>query len=280
MKELTGKWIQSSGTKKDKMDFFDKENGLFVYVIDRGHYCEVVFNQEEKKNPFDLNLAKIFPLLIEFLKSTSFKIVVFRGSGKTFSSGGDFQFLQDRVQDSSENNQSVMMDFYQSFLKVRELPQISIALIEGAAIGAGLCFALACDLRLVETKAKLALNFVHLGLNPGMGAWPLSKALFGESKAKYLLMSGTRFNGQDLYDWGGANEVFLQEDSEVLERFIEQFSKSSFQAVSMLKEEIRSDQLFPNYLQKEAQGQSVCFSGEDYQKRLSGALKRISKHSK
>ncbi|PCJ20040.1 MAG: hypothetical protein COB02_05420 [Candidatus Cloacimonadota bacterium] len=259
------------------MDLFNKDNGLFVYGVDKGDTCEIIFNQEQKKNPFDINLSKVFPQVIDYLKATDFKVIVFRGEGKTFSSGGDFQFLQDRVSDTSENNQLVMLEFYNSFLKVKELPQITIAFIEGAAIGAGLCFALACDFRLVEKKAKLALNFVHLGLNPGMGAWPLAKNLFGESRAKYLLMSGVRFNGQDLYSWGGANEVFENEGEDLLTDFISKFSASSFMAVSMLKQEINSNFIFDIYLKQESKGQSVCFASEDYKSRLEAALKRISK---
>ena len=54
------------------------------------------------------------------------------------------------------------------FLKVREIPVPTIAAINGAAIGAGLCFAMACDIRVVSEKAKLGFTFVKLGLHPGM----------------------------------------------------------------------------------------------------------------
>ncbi|MCO4782363.1 MAG: enoyl-CoA hydratase/isomerase family protein [Candidatus Cloacimonetes bacterium] len=264
------------------MDFYNKDNGLYVYGVDKGDYCEVVFNQEPKKNPFDTNLAKVFPLVIDFLKSSTYKAIVFRGSGETFSSGGDFKFLEDRILDTSQNNIHVMKDFYNSFLKVRELPQLTIALIEGAAIGAGLCFAMACDFRLVQKHAKLALNFVHLGINPGMGAWPLSKALLGESKAKYLLMSGVRFSGEDFYNWGGANHLIDQDtdtDTE-LKSFVDSFKHSSSFANAMLKNEIIQDESFNKYLDAEALGQSKCFSGEDYKKRLNNALAKISNRKK
>jgi enoyl-CoA hydratase/carnithine racemase len=257
------------------MDFYNKENGLYVYGINKGHYCEVVFNQEKKKNPFDVKLAKNFPQIIDFLKDSDYKVIVFRGSGHTFSSGGDFKFLEDRISDTSENNIEVMTEFYSAFLKVKELPQLTIALIEGAAIGAGLCFAMACDFRIVQKEAKLALNFVHLGINPGMGAWPLAKSLLGESK--YLLMSGVRFNGQDFFDWGGANHLIQENTESELSEFISNFKYSSSMANAMLKNEILQDLAFSKYLEAEAKGQSKCFLGEDYKRRLEGALAKISK---
>ena len=50
---------------------------------------------------------------------------------------------------------------------MREIPVPTIAAINGAAIGAGLCFAMACDIRVVSEKAKLGFTFVKLGLHPG-----------------------------------------------------------------------------------------------------------------
>ena len=69
-----------------------------------------------------------------------------------------------------------MRSFYKLFLAVRDLPCPSIAAINGAAVGAGFCVALACDVRVASNKAKLGLNFTRIGLQPGMGAtWTLPR---------------------------------------------------------------------------------------------------------
>ena len=80
--------------------------------------------------------------------------------------------------------------FYQLYLSVRDLPCPTIAAVNGAAIGAGLCVALGCDIRVAARDAKLGLNFTRLGIHPGMGAtWTLPR-LVGPARAAELLFTG------------------------------------------------------------------------------------------
>jgi enoyl-CoA hydratase len=61
----------------------------------------------------------------------------------------------------------VLGSFYSTFLALRSLPVVTIAAINGPAVGGGLGFALACDMRLASSSAKLSANFVKLGITPG-----------------------------------------------------------------------------------------------------------------
>jgi enoyl-CoA hydratase len=63
----------------------------------------------------------------------------------------------------------VLGSFYSTFLALRSLPVVTIAAINGPAVGGGLGFALACDMRLASSNAKLSANFVKLGITPGGG---------------------------------------------------------------------------------------------------------------
>jgi enoyl-CoA hydratase/carnithine racemase len=94
--------------------------------------------------------------------------VVVTGSGKAFSAGGDLAFLRRRSEDSGARNSNIMFKFYERFLCVRKLPVPVIAAINGAAIGAGACFATACDMRVAAAGAKIGFTFPTLGLHPGM----------------------------------------------------------------------------------------------------------------
>ena len=62
-----------------------------------------------------------------------------------------------------------MMAFYRAWLSIRKLEVPTIAAVNGPAIGAGLCLALACDIRYAAAGAKLGAPFVKLGMNPGHG---------------------------------------------------------------------------------------------------------------
>ena len=63
-----------------------------------------------------------------------------------------------------------MLPFYRAWLSIRDLEVPTIAAVNGPAIGAGLCLALACDLRYAAAGARLGAPFVKLGMHPGMAA--------------------------------------------------------------------------------------------------------------
>jgi enoyl-CoA hydratase len=90
-----------------------------------------------------------------------------------------------------------MRAFYGLFLTLRDLPCPTLAAINGPAIGAGFCIALACDVRIAADDAKLGLNFTALGLHPGMGAtWTLPR-LVGPAHAAELLYSSRTLTGAE-----------------------------------------------------------------------------------
>jgi enoyl-CoA hydratase len=100
-----------------------------------------------------------------------------------------------------------MERFYKLYLSVREVPFPTIAAINGTAIGAGLCVALGCDMRIAAKDAKLGLNFVRLGIHPGMGAtWTLPR-LVGPALAAELLFTGQLLEGEEAARIGLVNRA-------------------------------------------------------------------------
>ena len=105
-----------------------------------------------------------------------------------------------------------MRSFYQLFLSVRDLPCPTLAAVNGAAIGAGLCVALACDVRIAARDAKLGLNFTQLGLHPGMGAtWTLPR-LVGPAHAAEILFSSRVFSGSEAAEIGLVSRAIAPAD--------------------------------------------------------------------
>jgi enoyl-CoA hydratase len=83
-----------------------------------------------------------------------------------------------------------MLPFYRAWLSIRALEVPTIAAVNGPAIGAGLCLALACDLRYAAAGAKLGVPFVKLGMHPGMGGTHLLPEVVGDAHARDLLLTG------------------------------------------------------------------------------------------
>jgi enoyl-CoA hydratase/carnithine racemase len=89
----------------------------------------------------------------------SVRAVVVTGEGSAFCAGGDLSWIAESPDLSVDAIRDRMLPFYRTWLSIRELEAPSIAAVNGHAIGAGLCLALACDLRYVARGAKLSAPF-------------------------------------------------------------------------------------------------------------------------
>jgi enoyl-CoA hydratase/carnithine racemase len=120
----------------------------------------------------------------------SVRAVVVTGEGSAFCSGGDTGWIADEPDAAVDDLRTRMLAFYRAWLSVRRLEVPTIAAVNGPAIGAGLCLALACDLRYAAASARLGAPFVNLGMHPGMAATYLLPDVVGAAHARDLLLTG------------------------------------------------------------------------------------------
>jgi enoyl-CoA hydratase len=141
----------------------------------------------------------------------SVRAVVVTGEGSAFCSGGNTSWIASEPDASVDHLRTRMLAFYRAWLSIRRLEVPTIAAINGAAIGAGLCMALACDLRFAATGAKMGLPFVKLGMHPGMAGTYLLPHVVGEAAAKDLLLTGRIVEGQEAQALGLVSRVMERE---------------------------------------------------------------------
>jgi enoyl-CoA hydratase/carnithine racemase len=118
------------------------------------------------------------------------RCVVVTGAGSAFCSGGDTSWLASEPDASVDRLRTRMIAFYRAWLSVRELEVPTIVALNGPAIGAGLCMALACDIRYAAAGARVGVPFTKLGLHPGMAATHLLPDVVGPAHARDLLLTG------------------------------------------------------------------------------------------
>jgi enoyl-CoA hydratase len=174
------------------------------------------FNDPERRNAMTEAMGEALAAEVaELSQEEAVRAVVLTGAGRAFSAGGDLAMIEAKGAAGRANpggaarrrNRDEMQAFYRLFLAVRDLPCPSVAALHGAAIGAGLCVALACDLRIAASDAKLGLNFTRLGIHPGMGAtWTLPR-LVGPAHAADLLFTGRLIDGAEAARIGLVNEA-------------------------------------------------------------------------
>ena len=186
-----------------------------VLVSRDGPVATLVLNDPERRNAMSQAMGEAFSARIaELAADPGLRAAILTGAGPAFSAGGDLAMIQARADEGAAGGRAArrairdrMRAFYQLFLAVRDLPCPTIAALNGSAIGAGLCVALACDLRIASATARLGLNFTALGLHPGMGAtWTLPR-LVGPARAAELLYSSRLLDGAEAAAIGLVNRA-------------------------------------------------------------------------
>lgn len=139
------------------------------------------------------------------------RVVVVTGEGSAFCSGGDPAWIAGEPDAGVDYLRTRMIAFYRAWLAIRTLEIPTIAAINGPAVGAGLCLALACDLRYAAEGARMSVPFTRLGMNPGMAATFLLPDAIGAAHARDLLLTGRAVGAQEALALGLVSRV-LEED--------------------------------------------------------------------
>jgi enoyl-CoA hydratase/carnithine racemase len=140
------------------------------------------------------------------------RVVVVRGEGRAFSAGLDLSVasgggLAEMVRDTPDQAEQRIAEYQMAFSWLRRPSLISIAAVQGHAIGAGLQLALACDFRVLADDAKLTMAEVSLGLVPDLGGTKRLVELVGYSRALELCVTGRRVAADEALRTGLANLV-------------------------------------------------------------------------
>jgi enoyl-CoA hydratase/carnithine racemase len=147
-------------------------------------------NPELRNAMSDEMTASWVSAVAELAADASVRVVVVTGAGSAFCSGGNTSWIASEPDATVDQLRTRMLPFYRAWLSVRRLEVPTIAAVNGAAIGAGLCLALACDIRYAAAGARLGAPFVKLGMHAGMAGTYLLPNVVGEAAARDLLLTG------------------------------------------------------------------------------------------
>ena len=238
----------------------------------------ITLNDPEKRNAMsDAMAAEFSETISEIRKDSAVRVLVLTGAGRAFSGGGHLDMLFEKTKKSAEENRSGMLGFYESFLSLCELEVPVVAAINGHAIGAGLCIALGCDIRIASNKAKLGLNFVHLALHPGMGATYFLPRLVGPSRAAELLFAGKIITGDQACDYGlVSSSVEAEEFEQEVSQLVTTIAGAGPQAVRELKASLRMSMqgTLQDALKREADCQALDYAGAEFMEGITAAKEK------
>jgi len=179
------------------------------FTVD-GKVATITLDRPLKKNPLTFeSYAELADIFRAAAKDKSIKAIVVTGAGGNFSSGGDvFEIIGPLVEMATAG----LLDFTRTtgelVKAMRACPQPIVAAIDGVCAGAGAIIAMASDIRIGTTAAKVAFLFNRVGLaGCDMGACAILPRIVGHGRAAELLYTGRVLGGEEAERWGFFNRL-------------------------------------------------------------------------
>jgi enoyl-CoA hydratase len=238
----------------------------------------LTLDNPDQRNAMSEEMTRSWTAAVDELAADpSVRVVVVTGEGSAFCSGGNTSWISSEPDATVDQLRTRMMPFYRAWLSIRRLDVPTVAAVNGPAIGAGLCLALACDLRFAAASARLGAPFVQLGMHAGMaGTWLLPNVV-GPAHARDLLLTGRLVDADEALRIGLVTRVFDDAD------FGEQVAAAARQIATAAPIASKLTKLalvdgghadFESCLQWEALAQPVTLATEDLHEGIAAARER------
>lgn len=228
-----------------------------------GRVLVLTLNRPDKRNALDAALRKsLIGALAKAEKDDAVGSVVVTGAGEAFAAGADLREMEART----TLEQRAFITPPHVYDAVASHPKPVVAAVNGLALGAGCELAMACDVRVVSTAAKMGQPEITLGLIPGGGGTQRLPRLVGRGRAARMLFTGEAVDAATCEKWGLADEVV--EAERCVARAVElaqKMAERSPLALRLAKEALAaSDEMaLADALRREIDLFSLAFESED-----------------
>jgi enoyl-CoA hydratase len=196
----------------------------------KGRIATLTFNRPEKRNPLNEEVVlELESLLHQVRDDAAARVLIITGSGNTFSAGADLSQIK------GVTNETERQRIFGEYRKRRgrligrtldllvNLEQVTIAAINGYAVGGGWALALGCDLRIAVEGAQFWFPEVDLGVPLSPGSTAILTAHIGPTRAKDLIITCRRCSAEELLQMGLLNQVVKKEQ---LNPVVQELAKS------------------------------------------------------
>jgi len=205
------------------------------------------------------------------------RVVVVTGAGRHFSAGGDINRFKMLIETGEYLQAENVAAAGKMAATAKLCKKPVIAMVNGAAAGAGCSLALACDFRIVTPKSKLVMSFVKMGLSGDTGGLYYLQKLVGTGKACELMMTGKQVSGEEAVQTGLATK--LVEDGclhEETYRFAKELAEMPTFAIGMQKQllvETFYSDIAP-YTERESNYMVACSHTDDFAEAVDAFLEK------
>jgi enoyl-CoA hydratase/carnithine racemase len=226
--------------------------------------ARVVFRSENGVQILSRAVCDELRTMVKALKrETSVRVVVFEAQGRTFLAGADLMELGALTRKSARR---FARDGQRLFQRIAELPAVTLAAIHAPCVGGGCELALACDLRMAATSARIGLPEVTLGIVPGWGGSVRSTLLLGPAVARRIILSGELLSGDEaarlaLVDAAFPDDQFRAAVDARIAQLLKAGPAAQLRARRLIDE--ISPAKFARLLGREAAAFAACYAGDE-----------------
>jgi 2-(1,2-epoxy-1,2-dihydrophenyl)acetyl-CoA isomerase len=244
----------------------------------------LTMNRPEARNALSMEMrAQLIDVLHDIEHDDAVRCVVLKGAGDHFMAGGDVKGMSESIKkDPAEVRKEFMLrihDLHPIMFAMRRMPKPIIASCRGAAAGAGVSMALACDLVIASEDAFFTLAYCKIGTSPdGSSSFHLPRAV-GIKKAMEIALLGDRFGAQEAKDIGMINFVvptaeLESETAALAQRLAAGPTHVYGNTKALFYRSLESE--FESQLQAEAEYFSDCASRADFREGVTAFVEKRS----
>ncbi|HEX3182103.1 MAG TPA: enoyl-CoA hydratase [Beijerinckiaceae bacterium] len=229
----------------------------------------LTLNRPERMNAFSKEIMeRLIEALPRLAGEPSVGAIVLTGAGRAFCAGGDVKRMAADEKPPSEAEAIANLRARMEVSRMlHELPKPTIAMVNGAAAGAGLSIALACDLRFAGESARFITAFAKVGFSGDFGGTYFLTKLVGSAKARELYFTADPISARDALSLGIVNRLFPDEElKKETMGFARSLAKGPRVALSMMKQNLNLAEsgTLSELLDAEAVGQVKTGRTEDH----------------
>lgn len=175
-----------------------------------GAVATVTLNRPENMNTYNPDmLNELVSILQETALDNGVRSVILTGAGRAFCAGADVKGVEELIglQQEQAENQDTLKLLNRTVLTIRQISKPVVAAVNGVAAGGGANLVLSCDMIVASEKAKLAENFINIGLVPDGGGTYFLPERIGYYRAAEIFFTGKILSAQEALNLGLYNRV-------------------------------------------------------------------------
>jgi 2-(1,2-epoxy-1,2-dihydrophenyl)acetyl-CoA isomerase len=239
-----------------------------------GAVLTITLNRPDVLNAFNAEMHRALATALREARDGGVRAVLITGAGRGFCVGQDLTEFREAPGDIGSRLRD---NYHPNIRAIRALEKPVIAAVNGAAAGAGMSLACACDLRVAADAATFVPAFINIGLIPDSGGSYFVTRILGPARAFEWLASGRRLTAAEAHSWGLVSEVVERDAlgaraAELAAQLAELPTRGVGMTKRLLDHAVTAS--LDEQLEREAQLQAAATQTEDFKEGVAAFLEK------